>query len=95
MSSDLEKVIKSIILGVEAGESCRCDRQEVGRIASLVEQNDQGYWSVVCSSSNDLKGVVYAYGGIGTYLKPRSCNYVIYKWAMGSGSQQINHLSKA
>jgi hypothetical protein len=91
----LESVIKSIIEGLETGESCSCDRQEVGRIASLVEQNDQGYWSIVCSSSNDLKGVVYAYGGIGTYLRPKLCNYIIYKWSMGTGMQQLNNLSKA
>lgn len=86
MTSNLENASKRIIKSVETGESCRCDRQEVGRIASLVEQNDQGYWSVVCSSSDELKGVVYAYGGIGTYVKPKSCNYIIYKWSMGRAS---------
>lgn len=92
MTSDLEKAIKTIIESVETGESCSCDRQEVGRIASLVEQNDKGYWSVVCSSSDDLKGVVYAYKGIGTYVRPKSCNYIIYKWSIGLGS---SYLSKA
>jgi hypothetical protein len=82
-------------MNTETDESCSCNPQEVGRIASLIEQSDKAHWSVVCSSSNDLKGVVYAYGAIGTYVKPKSCNYIIYKWSMGSESRQKNHLTKA
>ena len=78
IDSNLENVIKNVILTYETTSTCGCYLSDLSSISSALVQFDGNYWNVICSEQNDMYALAYSLARKYIYTRPKDCSYIVY-----------------
>jgi hypothetical protein len=78
IDSNLENVIKNVILTYETTSTCGCYSSDISSISSALGQFDGNSWTVLCSEQNDMYALAYSFAKKYIYTRPKVCSYIVY-----------------